>query len=252
MKPWLATGLLLLSSGFAYAQEAAPAHQTHWTYEGAEGPEYWGELADTYKSCSTGKNQSPINLDSKAHIEAELSPLTIAYQAGGSEVLNNGHTIQVKYEPGSTLTLDGHDYELKQFHFHSPSENQIDGKSHPMEAHLVHADKDGNLAVVALMFDESAEDNAGLEQFWSQMPAKAEETTALTAKTDVSKLLPADHDYYRFNGSLTTPPCTEGVVWLVMKQPVTVSKAQIEKFTTIMGHPNNRPVQAVNARPVLK
>ncbi|WMP18469.1 carbonic anhydrase [Thiothrix lacustris] len=249
MKPWLATGILLLSAGCAHAPEKSTHH---WGYDGAEGPEHWGELADANKACAIGKNQSPIDLNSKHAIKAQLSPLTLAYKAGGNEALNNGHTIQVSYAPGSTLTLDGHAFELKQFHFHAPSENQIDGQSYPMEAHLVHADKDGNLAVVALMFAEGAKNNAGLEQFWPQMPAKAEETAALTAKTDVSKLLPADHDYYRFNGSLTTPPCTEGVVWLVMKQPVIASKAQIEKFTQIMGHPNNRPVQAVNARPVLK
>lgn len=248
MKSWLATGMLLLSTGCAHVQEK-PAH---WTYEGAEGPEHWGEIADTYRACSVGKNQSPIDLESSQEIKAQLSPLTLAYKAGGKEVLNNGHTIQVSYEPGNTLTLDGHSYELKQFHFHAPSENEIDGKQYPMEAHLVHADKDGHLAVVALMFTESATDNPALNQFWSQIPAKAEEKAALTTKVDASKLLPAKHDYYRFDGSLTTPPCTEGVVWLVMKQPVSTSKAQIAKFTQIMGHPNNRPVQAVNARTVLK
>ncbi|EIJ32930.1 carbonic anhydrase [Thiothrix nivea] len=247
MKQWLITGALLLSSAVANAEQAA-----HWTYEGAEGPEHWGELADAYKECAIGKNQSPVNLDSKAEVEAELSPLTLAYQAGGNEVLNNGHTIQVKYEPGSTLTLDGHDYELKQFHFHSPSENQFDGKNYPMEAHLVHADKDGNLAVVAVMFEEGAEANAGLKQFWPQMPKEADNTVALTDKVDVSALLPADHDYYRFNGSLTTPPCTEGVTWLVMKQPVVATADQVKIFADIMGHPNNRPVQPLDARVVMK
>lgn len=247
MKQWLITGALLLSSAVANAEQAA-----HWTYEGAEGPEHWGELADAYKACAIGKNQSPVNLDSKTEVEAELSPLTLAYQAGGNEVLNNGHTIQVKYEPGSTLTLDGHAYELKQFHFHSPSENQFDGKNYPMEVHLVHADKDGNLAVVAVMFEEGAEANAGLKQFWPQMPKEAEKTVALTDKVDVSALLPADHDYYRFNGSLTTPPCTEGVTWLVMKQPVVATADQVKIFADIMGHPNNRPVQPLDARVVMK
>ena len=247
MKKWLITSTLLLTVTAANAEQAA-----HWTYDGAEGPEHWGELADAYKACAIGKNQSPINLDSAAEIEAELSPLTQAYQAGGNAVLNNGHTIQVSYEPGSTLTLDGHAYELKQFHFHSPSENQFDGKNYPMEAHLVHADKDGNLAVVAVMFEEGTDTNAGLAQFWQQMPKEADKTVDLTDKVDVSALLPADRDYYRFNGSLTTPPCTEGVVWLVMKQPVVATAEQVKIFTDIMGHPNNRPVQAFNARPVLK
>ncbi|MEB4591624.1 carbonic anhydrase family protein [Candidatus Thiothrix sp. Deng01] len=249
MKTWFATGILLLSTGCASVHDNKPPH---WTYEGAEGPEHWGELADAYKACATGKNQSPVNLDNQHAVAAKLPPLQLAYGAGGYEELNNGHTIQVNYQPGGSLTLDGHRYGLKQFHFHAPSENQIDGKTYPLEAHLVHADQDNNLAVIAIMFTESAQDNPNLEPFWSQMPTHPDEKTALMPLVDVAKLLPAKRDYYRFSGSLTTPPCSEGVVWLVMKQPVNASKTQIEKFTQIMGHPNNRPIQPVNARPLLK
>jgi len=175
----------------------------------------------------------------------------MAYQAGGNEMLNNGHTIQVNYGAGSGITVDGVEFALKQFHFHAPSENHIDGISYPMEAHLVHADKDGHLAVIAVMFEEGAE-NAALAGIWPDMPANAGDSQALASAFDVSKLLPENRDYYRFNGSLTTPPCTEGVRWLVMKTPVSASKDQVEAFTHMLHHPNNRPVQPVNARVILK
>jgi len=235
---------VLMLSSFAFAGGKA-----HWGYSGHEGPEHWGELSADYKMCSEGKNQSPIDL--AGFIEAELSPLEIKYKAGATEIVNNGHAIQVNYEGGNTLTVDGHEFELKQFHFHAPSENHIDGKSYDMEAHYVHADKDGNLAVIALMMEEGAA-NGLIGKLWEKMPEKAGDKNTLEGGLDASALLPGKRDYYRFNGSLTTPPCTEGVWWLVMKEPVTVSKEQIEKFAHTMHHPNNRPVQPVNARPVLK
>jgi carbonic anhydrase len=145
----------------------------------------------------------------------------------------------------------GRTFELKQFHFHSPSENTINGKHFPLEAHLVHADKDGNLAVVAVMFREGAA-NALLAKLWEKMPGKAGDKNALRAGVGVSQMLPAERDYYRFNGLLTTPPCSEGVWWLVIKKMATASKAQVEQFSRVIGHPNNRPVQPVNARVVLK
>lgn len=203
----------------------------------------------TTKPCGTGMNQSPVDLASP--VEADLAPLTLAYAKGGHEVLNNGHTIQVNYQPGSTLTVDGHNYELKQFHFHAPSENHIDGKSFPMEAHLVHADADGHLAVVAVMFEEGAA-NKMLEKVWEKMPAEHGDKNALDSEVSVNGILPANRDYYRFNGSLTTPPCSEGVLWLVMKTPLTASVDQIEHFSHTMHYPNNRPVQPLNARAVMK
>jgi carbonic anhydrase len=194
-------------------------------------------------------NQSPIDLTGL--IEAELAPVQFDYKPGGSEVLNNGHTVQVTYAPGSKITLDGREFELKQFHFHAPSENHIEGRSYPMEGHLVHADKDGNLAVVAVMFEEGAA-NAALTTSWAEMPEKAGQKRRIAEPVSAEGLLPANRDYYRFNGSLTTPPCSEGVRWLVMKDPVTASKEQIERFAHVMHHPNNRPVQPINARTVLQ
>lgn len=223
--------------------------KAHWGYSGHEGPEHWGGLDPAYAVCSTGKNQSPVNLTGM--IESDLPTITINYKSGGNEILNNGHTIQVNYNPGSTITVNGNEFELKQFHFHSPSENTIEGHFYPMEAHFVHADKEGNLAVIAVMF-KAGEKNAELEKAWAHMPENAGEKRALPKSVDANILLPHDHDYYRFNGSLTTPPCSEGVWWLVMKFFHTASKEQIDKFAHAMHHPNNRPVQAVNARAILK
>jgi carbonic anhydrase len=223
--------------------------KTHWGYSGHEGPEHWGELDPRYSACSEGKNQSPVNLTEM--IESDLSPITINYQSGGNEILNNGHTIQVNYKPGSTIIVNGHGFELKQFHFHSPSENTIEGHSYPMEAHFVHSDKEGNLAVIAVMF-ETGEKNEELEKAWAHMPESAGGKNALPNSVDANILLPHNQDYYRFNGSLTTPPCSEGVWWLVMKYFDTASKEQIDKFAHTMHHPNNRPVQSVNARAILK
>ncbi len=246
----LLTGLLTVG-GCANEEEHEPArHAAHWGYEGAEGPSHWGDLNPEWILCKTGRNQSPIDLSGL--IEGELPPLHINYRPDATEILNNGHTVQVNYRPGSTLTVDGHHFTLRQFHFHAPSENTIDGRAFPMEAHLVHADAQGNLAVVAVMFEEGAA-NPALTLAFSHMPEKAGDKHAFSAETvNAADLLPADRDYYRYNGSLTTPPCSEGVWWLVMKQPMTASKAQIEHFRHVMHHPNNRPVQPINARPVLK
>ena len=221
----------------------------HWGYSGKAGPENWAKIDAKYAACAAGRNQSPIDLANLA--EAELKPLKLDYKAGAAEIVNNGHTVQVNYGAGSTLTADGRSFQLTQFHFHSPSENMIKGKQFPLEGHLVHSDKDGNLAVVAVMFEEGAA-NPLLAKLWPAMPAKAGDKAALPAGLGVSPMLPGNHDYYRFNGSLTTPPCSEGVWWLVMKKPATVSKAQVEQFPKTLGFDNNRPIQPVNARPVLQ
>lgn len=225
------------------------AHAQHWGYKGEAGPENWSKLDQKYEMCGMGRNQSPIDL--AGFVEADLKPLKVSYKAGAADIVNNGHSVQIGYAPGSTLTVDGHTFELTQFHFHAPSENHINGKSFPLEGHLVHEDKDGNLAVVAVMYREGAA-NALLSKLWAAIPAKEGEKAALPAGLDVSQLLPASRDYYRFNGSLTTPPCSEGVWWLVMKAPATVSKAQVEQFSKTLGFANNRPIQPVNARPVLQ
>lgn len=234
----------MLAASATYA-----SNETHWTYSGPKGPEHWGELNPEFSTCATGKNQSPINLTNM--VKADLPEIKVNYKLGGNEVLNNGHTIQVNYAPGSTIVIDGRSFELKQFHFHSPSENTIEGKSFPMEAHFVHVDKDGNLAVIAVMF-EPGKHNAELEKAWAKMPDAEGEKYELNEAVDASSLLPRDYAYYRFNGSLTTPPCSEGVNWIVMKSFDTASKEQLEKFVHALHHNNNRPINPLNARIVIQ
>jgi carbonic anhydrase len=228
----------------------AQQHATHWGYSGAVGPENWGTLDPKFSLCSSGKNQSPVNLSGL--VQAELPALKFDYRPGGHEVIvNNGHTIQVNYQPGSSFSVDGRSFELKQFHFHAPSENLVDGKSFPLEAHFVHADSHGNLAVIAVFFEEDGA-NSELENAFAKMPSQADQESPLNPPVSAAALLPANSNYYRYNGSLTTPPCSEGVAWFVMKQTVTASKEQVEKFAHTMHHSNNRPVQPVNARVLLK
>ena len=241
--------VLLLITGICLSAGPVLGEEKHWTYSGHEGPEHWGELDPAFAVCSSGKSQSPVNLTGM--IDGNLPEITINYIAGGNEILNNGHTIQVNYTSGSTVTFNGHSFELQQFHFHAPSENTIEGHSFPMEAHFVHADKDGNLAVIAVMFTEGAR-NAELEKAWNHMPEQARESHELTAHVDAKNLLPRDYNYYRLSGSLTTPPCSEGVSWLVMKSYNTASKEQLEKFVQKIHHPNNRPIQPINARMIVK
>ncbi len=222
--------------------------KSHWGYEGHEGPAHWAKLSADNFACS-GKNQSPINLT--GFVEADLSPIQFNYLQGGNEIVNNGHTVQVNYQAGSSISVDGQTFNLLQFHFHAPSENHINGHSYPLEAHLVHADRNGNLAVVAIMF-EQGNANTGLKKAWANMPKKAGDKYQLSAVINVNELLPKNRDHYRFNGSLTTPPCSEGVRWLVMKDAVTASKQQIDTIKQVLHHPNNRPIQAINARVILK
>ncbi len=239
-KSLLACALLLCPVVFA----AAP----HWEYSGEAGPAHWAKLTPEFGQCA-GSNQSPVDLSGL--VEAKLAPLVLHYKAGGNTVVNNGHTVQVGYAPGSTLQLDGTRFELKQFHFHAPSENLIEGKSYPLEGHLVHVSDKGEIAVVAVMF-EAGKANSALAAAWSALPAKVGEIQPLKTPLVAEQLLPENRNYYRFSGSLTTPPCSEGVRWLVMKQPVEVSQAQIDAFKAVMHHPNNRPVQPLNGRVVLQ
>ena len=239
------TMAITLCSSITTAKEIS----THWGYTGDGSPSKWAELSPKNQMCGIGKNQSPINVTTS--LDADLEALEIKYSKSSSTIVNNGHTIQVNIKDGDTLGVDGISFGLKQFHFHTPSENNIDGKSFPLEAHFVHLDKDGNIAVLALMFEEGKE-NPNLAKIWAKIPMEANKSDDLNLENIATNLIPQNRDYYRFNGSLTTPPCTEGVRWLVLKTPVTISKAQVEKFLSVMKHPNNRPIQNSNARVIIK
>ncbi|RLA76129.1 MAG: hypothetical protein DRG30_03535 [Epsilonproteobacteria bacterium] len=228
---------------------ASETQKAHWGYTGHGSPDKWASLSPDNEMCGMGKNQSPINVASS--LDADLEIISPVYTRSSTDILNNGHTIQVNMEPGSSLSIDGMAFDLKQFHFHAPSENHIEGKSFPLEAHFVHLDRDGNIAVLALMF-EDGEKNEQLEKIWNHMPKIANEKLSIKLKDAAGSLLPKNKDYYRFNGSLTTPPCTEGVRWIVLKTPVTISKDQVAKFLTIMEHPNNRPIQTINSRVIVE
>jgi carbonic anhydrase len=222
----------------------------HWGYTGEESPEHWASLGDQFALCGVGENQSPINITSQ--FDVDLPPLWFDYQAPASRVLNNGHTIQIDIAKGSRITLDNQEFVLKQFHFHTPSENTINGKHFPLEAHFVHRNEVTNhYAVVAVMFEEG-EENALLQQVWQTMPVEKGQKTTFENALTYTQLIPIDKEYYQFNGSFTTPPCTEGVRWYVLKKPMPISTAQVTQFLSVMKHPNNRPVQKMNARLVVK
>ena len=226
----------------------ASADDKGWSYSGNNGPQAWAGLSPEMFACA-GKNQSPINLT--GFVKAQLAPIKISYAAAPGSIVHTGHDIKIEYPAAGSIWVDGVEFKLKQFHFHAPSENQINGQSFPMEAHFVNVDRDGSITVLAVMFQEG-QPNKALELLWQNMPAEAGVTNVLPLAFNAETLLPLKRSYYRFNGSLTTPPCAEGVRWIVFRQPVAVSKEQIAAFTRVIGHPNNRPVQPVNARVVLE
>ncbi|WP_202306208.1 carbonic anhydrase [Dryocola clanedunensis] len=246
MKTRLRTATLLLVGllpAFAMA--------SHWSYEGKDSPEHWSEIDAGNQLCKQGMNQSPIDIDTT--LKAHLNPLQATYIDSPVAILNNGHTVQVSFAENAkdSVMIDDVPFQLEQFHFHAPSENTLHGKHYAMEMHMVHKNAEGDIAVVAVMFETGAA-NAELTKLWGAMPTKAEESTALKQKIDVVKLLPDDLTHYRFSGSLTTPPCSEGVRWLVMKHPVTLSAQQLKQFTDVMHHDNNRPIQPLHGRVVVE
>ena len=220
--------------------------KAHWGYEGKEGPENWGDLTKEYELCKTGKSQSPIDI--KGPFDTKPSDLQIQYKTTKANIVNNGHTIQVNYDSGSKIVVDGKEYELKQFHFHTPSEHTINGQYLAMVAHLVHASKDGNLAVIGLLLRDG-EENGFLKKFWKDIPQKSGETKSLELSFDASEFLPTSKAFWTYSGSLTTPPCSEGVKWMVLKENPTVSKEQVMAFSKLFPK-SSRPVQPQNDRKI--
>lgn len=219
----------------------------HWDYSEDLGPKEWANLDEKYRMCEDGLNQSPINITNV--IPSKLDPLVFEGEAKASTFTNNGHAVQVNFPASNSLFIDNEKYYLKQIHFHTPSENQIDGKSYPMEAHLVHSNSAGSLAVVGVLF-EIGEDNIVLNKLLRNLPENAGDKEKLKSEVLGYDILPENKDYYRFNGSLTTPPCSEGVKWFILKTPVGISKSQLADFDAVMPT-NNRPLQDINSRVIL-
>lgn len=219
-----------------------------WSYTGDTGPAAWASSNPEFAACASGTMQSPINLVDAT--DAELPDLRMQYRATPLSVSNKGHTLQVNYAPGSRLMVGDTAYELVQFHFHTPSEHRIQGEETPMELHLVHQGPDGGLAVVGVMIRRGAELQAAAPM-WEQLPATpGEEKQLASATVNAEDLLPKDRGYYRYPGSLTTPPCTEGVKWFVLNEPIFMSDAQIRAVSSIIST-TNRPVQPLGSRELL-
>jgi len=212
----------------------------HFGYEDRE-PEEWAELSDYYETCGSGQEQSPIDLTNAA--VTDLENIVFDYKETTVNIINNGHTIQVNVVAGSQIVINGGTYELKQFHFHAPSEHAIDGQDYPIEMHLVHQDANGKLAVVGIFIAEGTE-NTAFTSVWDHLPEEEIGIMATGATVQVADLLPTEQTVYRYSGSLTTPPCSEEVIWSVMKTPVEMSAEQIAAFTHIIAG-NNRPLQPV-------
>ncbi len=233
----------------APAPAPEPHEEVHWGYEGVNGPAQWGQLKPEFNVCAIGKRQSPINIDEAQTLQGPAEPISFSYSGSNATVVNNGHTVQVDVQGDNFITVRGVSYRLLQFHFHTPSEEQVNSTRYPMVAHLVHKNDEGQLAVVGILLDAGLP-NTLIDKVWTYMPLDAGDRVRMPRESlNLNELLPSDQRYYQYIGSLTTPPCTEGVLWLVMKQPVQISRNQLRLFRQLYPF-NARPVQPVHGRPV--
>jgi carbonic anhydrase len=233
-----------LRSAKAAAGHQADAHAAHWTYAGDGGPEKWGQLKPEFSTCASGQRQSPIDI--RSGVKVDLEPIQFDYRPTGFGVVDNGHTIQVNLGGGNAIEVQGRRFDLVQFHFHRPSEERINGRQFDMVAHLVHKDPEGKLAVVAVLLDRGTAQPL-VQTIWNNLPL--EKGTEATARTeiDMNNLLPADRRYFTYMGSLTTPPCSEGVLWMVLQQPMPIANDQVGVFSRL--YPMNaRPIQQASGR----
>ncbi len=250
---FIAAAIAALAAAPAFASDHGEhhgGHHKHWTYAGDTGPAHWAELKDDYATCGTGKSQSPIDISTAALKHGSQEAIAFHYAAASKvkgSIVNNGHTVKVNTEHAGFIEVDGKRYDLKQFHFHSPSENQVDGKPYAMVAHFVHASAKGELAVVAVMFQQGKA-NKALTKVWSKLPQEVGDKAGYRG-LDLAAILPADRTYYHFTGSLTTPPCSENVNWMILKTPVTIGAQQLKKFHALYNG-NVRPVNPMNGRSV--
>ena len=226
------------------AAHAGAAHAPHWDYQGDGGPQSWGRLKPEFEKCSSGARQSPIDI--RDGIKVQLDAVQFDYKPSGFRVIDNGHTVQVNVAAGNSIEVMGRRYDLLQFHFHRPSEERINGRQFDMVAHLVHKDVEGRLAVVAVLLDRGSAQPL-VQTIWNNLPLEKGDEVAAKGALDMNALLPADRSYFTYMGSLTTPPCSEGVLWMVMRNPVPISDEQIAIFTRL--YPMNaRPIQSASGR----
>ncbi|MDE2092322.1 MAG: carbonic anhydrase family protein [Burkholderiales bacterium] len=228
------------SAAVAHAAPPAPA----WDYAGPGGPDAWGRLKPEYTACASGTRQSPIDI--RDGIKVELAPIRFDYQPGAFDVIDDGHTVQVNVAPGSAIEVLGRRYALVQFHFHRPAEERIDGKPFDMVVHLVHRDSEGRIAIVAVLLERGSALKV-VQNVWNNLPLEQRVALAAPGMLNPNELLPTERSYYTYMGSRTTPPCTEGVLWMVMKTPVPISAEQIAVFAHL--YPMNaRPIQPAGGR----
>ncbi|HEY8856608.1 MAG TPA: carbonic anhydrase family protein [Rugosibacter sp.] len=226
-------------------QEALPAskHGT-WSYDDEDGPTRWAKLRDDYALCATGKRQSPIDI--REGIKVNLEEITFDYKPTLFRIIDTGHTVQVNVGEGLSLKISGKRYELLQFHFHRPSEERVNGRAYDMVVHLVHRNDEGQFAVVSVLLERGSE-NPLIQTLWNNLPLDQNIEVAPVEAIDLNKLLPESRTYWTYMGSLTTPPCTEGVLWMVLKQPIPVSAEQVAIFSRLYRN-NARPLQPSNGR----
>jgi carbonic anhydrase len=249
MRLYACAALLLASAISALAQNTptdGPPSSTPWDYSGNRGPLVWGKLDPAYSACSKGKEQSPVDIRG-AHLNKALQPIEFHYIAGSVTIENNGHAILAIVKPGSYIIANDIRYDLLQFHFHTPSDEAVNGKLTDMDVHLVHKSADGKFAIIAVRFvQERGTYNAVMATLWPHLP-KEKGTEPVTDMVNPGGFLPRDRGYWTYMGSLATPPCTEGVRWLVLENPLSMSLDQLRLFQSIFKM-NSRPLQDLHGR----
>ena len=244
---WLLSAALIVAACGSNGDSPVSSEKIDWGYQGSIGPENWASLSDEYSACSQGRQQSPVDIT--AYEEGDAGTISLSYGGNAKAVRNDGKFVQVNYPPGNTLSVGGQSFQLKSAHFHSPSEHLMDGQSFAAELHLVHAHAEGHLLVMGLLFrrgDPSPVVQAVLEA----APAPGNVVSG-GAMLDAGDYLPSSLAYYRYDGSKTTPPCDEPVIWYVMREPKTISQKQVEDLQALGGGPNNRPVQPIGSRVII-
>ena len=231
------------------SKPSKPTKGKAWGYHGKTGPEQWGKLSNEYAACASGLNQSPVAFESTIH--SALKPIRMIHKFAAKEMLSTLNGLRVLFKEGNMMVLDKTAFQLKHLDFHTPSEHQLNGQSYPLEIQLWHEDSKKNIAIMSVLF-KAGEPNAELTELLAQLPQKAGESIKLKTRYTPNELMPTNPQYYRYSGSLTTPPCSEGIRWIVMKSPLQVSAEQVQAITTAIGGHNSRPIQPLHGRSVLE